>query len=139
MNEVNELPRVEHPPITRLRLVKYAAASGDFNPIHWDESVAREVGLDGIIAHGMLSMGLLGEYVGSVGGGEHTRRLSARFRSMVRVGDVLVCRGSVRSETDDVRHLDVRVETLDGTVAVTGEAEVLLGRRSHAALPHGTP
>ena len=44
--------------VDRARLVRYAGASGDFNPIHWNERFAREVGLDGVIAHGMLTMGL---------------------------------------------------------------------------------
>ena len=44
--------------IDRARLVRYAGASGDFNPIHYNERFAREVGLDGVIAHGMATMGL---------------------------------------------------------------------------------
>ncbi|GAA3461021.1 MULTISPECIES: MaoC family dehydratase [Saccharothrix] len=49
--------------ITRADLVRYAGASGDFNPIHWNERFAREVGLPGVIAHGMLTMGLAGRIV----------------------------------------------------------------------------
>lgn len=124
MSEPKQLPRSEHAPVTKLMLIKYAAASGDFNPIHWDDSVARDMGLDGIIAHGMLSMGLLGEYVQSVGGGGFTRRLSARFKSMVKLGDVLTCAGTIRSESGQVRHLDVWVQTQEGHVVVTGQAEV---------------
>lgn len=45
-------------PVDRARLVRYAGASGDFNPIHYNERVAREVGLEGVIAHGMATMGL---------------------------------------------------------------------------------
>ncbi|GAB2995290.1 MaoC family dehydratase [Saccharothrix stipae] len=44
--------------VTRADLVRYAGASGDFNAIHWNERFAREVGLPGVIAHGMLTMGL---------------------------------------------------------------------------------
>ena len=44
-------------PISRLSLVKYCGASGDFNPIHWNERFARAVGLPGVIAHGMFTMG----------------------------------------------------------------------------------
>src|SRR5699024_6452006 len=44
--------------VDRARLVRYAGASGDFNPIHWNERFALEVGLPGVIAHGMLTMGL---------------------------------------------------------------------------------
>ncbi|MFD8686788.1 MaoC family dehydratase [Streptomyces sp. NPDC059651] len=43
-------------PVTRAALVQYAGASGDFNPIHWNEKFAREVGLDDVIAHGMFTM-----------------------------------------------------------------------------------
>lgn len=46
--------------VDRARLVRYAGASGDFNPIHWNERFAAEVGLPGVIAHGMLTMGLAG-------------------------------------------------------------------------------
>jgi acyl dehydratase len=57
--------------VTRADLVRYAGASLDFNPIHWNERVAREVGLPGVIAHGMLTMGLAGrivtEWVGDPG------------------------------------------------------------------------
>ncbi len=49
--------------VTRADLVRYAGASGDFNPIHWNERFAREVGLPGVIAHGMLTMGLAARIV----------------------------------------------------------------------------
>ncbi|GAB3531138.1 MaoC family dehydratase [Arthrobacter tecti] len=57
--------------VTRLDLVKYAGASGDFNPIHWNESFARGVDLPGVIAHGMFTMGtavqLVTEWIGDPG------------------------------------------------------------------------
>lgn len=49
--------------IDRAALIRYAGASGDLNPIHWNERFAREVGLPGVIAHGMLTMGLAGAVV----------------------------------------------------------------------------
>ena len=52
-----ELPEQTY-PVTRTDLVRYAGASGDFNPIHWNERVATEVGLPGVIAHGMFTMAL---------------------------------------------------------------------------------
>ena len=51
------------PPITQEQLRRYSEASGDFNPIHLDEQAARQVGLDGVIAHGMLSMAFIGQFV----------------------------------------------------------------------------
>ena len=50
-------------PVTRADLVRYAGASGDFNPIHWNERFATGVGLPGVIAHGMLTMALAGRAV----------------------------------------------------------------------------
>lgn len=126
MSDLTELPPEEHPPITQLMLIKYAAASGDFNSIHWDEETARAMGLGGVIAHGMLSMGLLGQYVTSVTACEYTRRLSVRFRGMVRLGDVLTCRGRIRTTAGRAQQLEVWVENQNGDVVVSGEAEVLL-------------
>ncbi|WP_231446030.1 MaoC/PaaZ C-terminal domain-containing protein [Brevibacterium zhoupengii] len=58
-------------PLSRASLVDYAGASGDHNPIHWSERFATEVGLDGVIAHGMLSMAVviapIVEWVGDPG------------------------------------------------------------------------
>ncbi|MGW1677241.1 MaoC family dehydratase [Saccharopolyspora sp. NPDC002376] len=50
-------------PLTRVDLVRYAGASGDFNPIHWNERFATEVGLPNVIAHGMLTMAVAGRLV----------------------------------------------------------------------------
>ena len=57
-----ELPAVTY-PVNRLSLVKYCGASGDFNVIHWNERVARSVGLPDVIAHGMFTMAQAGRYV----------------------------------------------------------------------------
>src|SRR6202158_3688484 len=58
-----ELPIMVKPPITQHQLNRYAEASGDFNPIHLNEEAARRVELDSVIAHGMLSMAFLGQYI----------------------------------------------------------------------------
>ncbi len=57
-----ELPEQVH-RVTRADLVRYAGASGDFNPIHWSDRVATKVGLPGVIAHGMFTMALAGRAV----------------------------------------------------------------------------
>src|SRR5207245_11769116 len=93
------LPDLRKPPITKLQLVKYAGASGDYNLIHTDDETARSVGLEGVIAHGMLSMAFLGEYLCWLAGPESVRRLSVRFNEMVRPGDILTCRGRVEERT----------------------------------------
>ena len=58
----DEIPAVEY-RVTRLSLVKYCGASGDFNVIHWNERIARAVGLPNVIAHGMFTMAQAGRYV----------------------------------------------------------------------------
>jgi acyl dehydratase len=63
----DELPSVSV-AVTRADLVRYAGASGDFNPIHWNERFAREVGLPDVIGHGMLTMALVGRLVTSWAG-----------------------------------------------------------------------
>ena len=57
VNEGDELPALVKGPIERIQLVKYAGASGDFNPIHVDEEYAKSAGMKSVFAHGMLSMG----------------------------------------------------------------------------------
>jgi len=75
---------------SREQIAAYAAASGDSNPIHLDDEFARSVGLPGVIAHGMLQMGLLARVAGEPG---RLRRLSCRFAGIVRPGDTVTFRG----------------------------------------------
>ena len=122
------LPDLRKPPITKLQLVKYAGASGDYNLIHTDDETARAVGLDGVIAHGMLSMAFLGEYLCWLSGPESVRRVSARFVEMVRPGDILTCRGRVKERTtaDGGMRLELEVWTENQRAerVTVGDAEV---------------
>ena len=124
------LPDLRKPPITKLQLVKYSGASGDFNLIHTDDETARTVGLDGVIAHGMLSMAFLGEYLCWLAGPESVRRLSVRFHEMVRPGDTLTCRGRVKERTTGTAgsrlQLEVWTENQRAERVTVGEAEVQL-------------
>jgi len=73
---------------TKEQIVAYADASGDHNPIHLDDDFARSVGLPGVIAHGMLQMGIAGAVAAeTAGGGDRLRRLVCRFSGMVVPGD----------------------------------------------------
>ena len=74
--------------LTRADLVRYAGASGDFNPIHWSDRVATSVGLPGVIAHGMLTMALAGRAVEDwAGGRDRIVEYSVRFSRPVVVPD----------------------------------------------------
>ena len=82
MAERNELEVT----FTAEQIAAYAGASGDHNPIHVDEDFARSVGLPGVIAHGMLQMGLLARAAGPP---DRLRRLTCRFSGIVRPGDTV--------------------------------------------------
>ncbi len=101
------------PAITQEQLRRYADASGDHNPIHLDEEVARSVGLDGVIAHGMLSMAFLGQFleqqIAAIPGAFVTR-LNVRFASMVRLGDTITCEGVVQERTHEDGQEKVTIE-----------------------------
>jgi acyl dehydratase len=74
--------------VTRADLVRYAGASGDFNPIHWSDRVATSVGLPGVIAHGMFTMALAGRAVTSwAGAADAVLDFSVRFARPVPVPD----------------------------------------------------
>ncbi|HEY3978579.1 MAG TPA: MaoC family dehydratase [Streptosporangiaceae bacterium] len=82
-----ELPPVSY-PVTRLSLVKYCGASGDFNPIHWNERIARSVGLPDVIAHGMFTMAQAGRFVTDwAGPGATVTDFGVRFSAPVVVPD----------------------------------------------------
>ncbi|MFZ0048635.1 MAG: MaoC/PaaZ C-terminal domain-containing protein [Streptosporangiaceae bacterium] len=82
-----EIPAVSY-PVSRLSLVKYCGASGDFNVIHWNERVARAVGLPDVIAHGMFTMAQAGRFVTDWAGPRAVvTEFGVRFSSMVVVPD----------------------------------------------------
>src|SRR4029453_384008 len=88
-------PAFRFGPITRPDLVRYAGASGDFNPLHYDDEFARGAGLPGIMAHGMFSAGLLGSFLVSWVRDGPVRRFKLRFRAPVWPGDTVHAKGSV--------------------------------------------
>jgi acyl dehydratase len=74
--------------VTRADLVRYAGASGDLNPIHWNDRTALAVGLPGVIAHGMFTMALAAQFVADwAGGASAVRSFSTRFTRPVVVPD----------------------------------------------------
>ena len=88
-----ELPAVAY-PVTRLSLVKYCGASGDFNVIHWNERVARSVGLPDVIAHGMFTTAQAGRYVTDWAGPEAmVRKIAIRLGVPCYAGDKLTFSG----------------------------------------------
>jgi acyl dehydratase len=113
-------------PLTRTDIVRYAGASGDFNPIHHDELFAQSAGLPSVMAHGMLSAGLLGSFLTRWFGAGSVRRFKVRFRDRVWPGDVLSARGKVASVQDGRAVLELELVRQDAAVVVSGSAEVAL-------------
>ncbi|WP_250001405.1 MaoC family dehydratase [Actinoplanes sp. M2I2] len=93
--------------VTRADLVRYAGASGDFNPIHWSDRVATSVGLPGVIAHGMFTMALVGRAVTAwAGAPDAVVEFSVRFSRPVPVPDTdegteVVVTAAVKGTTDE--------------------------------------
>lgn len=122
-------PAFRYGPLTVTDLVRYAGASGDFNPLHHDEGYARAAGLPGVMAHGMLSAGLLASFVTRWFGAGSVRRYKVRFREKVFPGDTLTAEGRVTGETTQQGErrlaLELALKRQDGAVVVSGTAEVV--------------
>jgi len=129
----DELPPLVKGPIQQIQLTRYAGASGDFNPIHQDDEFAKAAGMGGVFAHGMLSMGFVGQVVTDWAGPGQVRKLGVRFAGLVRLKDTVTCRGRVlaKSSKDDVNLVDLEVwaENDKGDKVVTGKATVALPTR----------
>ncbi len=90
-----ELPTLSFGPLVPEDFVRYAAASGDDNPLHTNPDFARAAGLEGVIAHGMLVMGLLGRLAAGLAGPTGLRDFNVRFRAPTRPGETLQCGGRI--------------------------------------------
>ena len=99
---------------TRDQIAAYAEASGDINPIHLDEDFARSVGLPGVIAHGLLQMGILAVVAADAAGGpERLRRMGCRFAGMVEPGDTVTFTAEQAGEGKlDLRAVNQRGESV---------------------------
>ena len=118
--------------VTQEQINAYADVSGDHNPIHINPEAARAVGLDGTIAHGMLSMAFVGQMLTDWATAQTDRsgwvaRLRVRFQAMVRPGDTLTCHGVLGPRENERQRLDVWIDNQTGERILTGDADVMLG------------
>ncbi|HEX3923567.1 MAG TPA: MaoC family dehydratase [Streptosporangiaceae bacterium] len=119
-----ELASVSY-PVTRLSLVKYCGASGDFNVIHWNERIAKSVGLPDVIAHGMFTMAQAGRYVTDWAGPQAVVvDCGVRFSSPVVVPDddtgaTIELSGTVEEKLDDNRVVLALTARSGGTKVLT--------------------
>jgi acyl dehydratase len=120
-----ELPELKVTP-DRYVTVRYAGASGDFNPIHIDEEFAQQVGLPGRILHGLWTMAQVARAQTTAAGGPHTlKRLSVGFRGMGVLEEEIVVTSTVRAvDADGTVHVDT--EAVQGGTAIVrrGDAEL---------------
>jgi len=132
----DEIPPLVKAPITHLQLVRYAGASGDFNPLHTDPQVGEAIGTGGIIAHGMLIMGFVGQLLSNYAGPEALRSFGVRFKGMTRLNDVITCSGSItkKYEENEENRVAGKVQAVDqnGEVKVAGTFVAAFPRREIA-------
>lgn len=101
--------------VTREQITAYAEASGDHNPIHLDDEAARAAGLPGVIAHGMLGMAQLANFVVAYAGDHRRlRRLRCRFSGMVLPGDTITFTGHVAGNEDGLVRLELNADNQKG-------------------------
>ncbi len=130
----DELPRLVKSPVTHLQLVRYAGASGDFNPLHTDPKIGEAIGTCGIIAHGMLIMGFLGQLLSDYVGPNALRTFNTRFKNMTRIDDVITCTGTITGKTEEngETRISGKIQAADqnGDVKATGTFVAAVPHRS---------
>lgn len=118
----DSLKDVELTPVSRLDLIKYAGASGDFNPIHTIDEEAEKAGLPGIIAHGMWTMGNLSKLFTPYYEVGFIQKYQIRFSGMVFLGDTLTMKAEVVAKSEDSVEFQVKAvnqkekDVIKGTV-----------------------
>jgi acyl dehydratase len=128
--EGDTAPAVSH-TLGRTDLVKYAGASGDYNPMHTDEVAAQAAGLPSVFGHGMFSMGLLGRALTDWAGVGNLTNYRVRFTKQTWPGETLTTSITVtgKREEDGQKLVDVEVglANQDGEGKLTGSATVVAG------------
>ncbi|HEV3368177.1 MAG TPA: MaoC/PaaZ C-terminal domain-containing protein [Acidimicrobiales bacterium] len=125
----DEAPAMSH-KLTRTDLVKYAGASGDFNPMHHDEVAAQAAGMPSVFGHGMFSMGLLGSALTDYVGVGNVTRYQVRFARQTWPDEVLsskiVVTGKREEDGRGLVDLSVTLSNGDGEDKLVGEATAAL-------------
>jgi acyl dehydratase len=113
--------------LNRTHLAQYAAASGDYHPVHHDDTYAQSIGYPSVFAHGMLTMGLTGRYLEATVGRGALTRYTARLVGQVWPGDRLTATLTVAAVVDGIADLTVQTVNQDGGVVLTGSAGASVG------------
>ena len=121
-----EIPEVVIEPLQQQDLIKYAKASGDYNPIHLDKNFANNIGLDNVIVHGMLIMAHLGKSIANSMTISYLKHFSVQFSSITTLGEKLICSGQVikieKDKEKKIISLNLKVLNLSNDVKILGKA-----------------
>lgn len=129
------LPELVKGPLQKMQHVMYAGASGDFNPLHTDDDFAKAVGMkDGVIAHGMLVMGFVGQAVTAWIPKKNLKKFGVRFAGMTKPGNTITVTGQVTDKRvengDNIIAGTVVAKDENGDVKVTGQFEAAVPSRN---------
>jgi len=131
VKEGDELPSFTVANLTRTDFVKYAGSSGDFNPIHHDQTFAEASGNPTVFAMGMMNAGILSRLVSDYAGIENVRKYRVRFATRVWPGDSVTCKGKVIKKT-----VESGEKIIEGEIAALNQkGEVTIQGSFRAALP----
>jgi acyl dehydratase len=120
----DEAPPLVVENLTRTQFVRYAGASGDFNPMHHDDTIATSVGNPSVFGHGMLTAGLMARVVKDWFGPEAIRRFQVRFAKQVWPGETLTFTAKITGIDADAGTVDLELAAAnaDGETKLTGSA-----------------
>ena len=127
--EVGEtIPELKIPTITHANLVRYAGASGDFNPIHNDKDFAIANGLEGTIAHGMFVMAQIGRFITNWVDQNQIRFFGVKFKAMTKLGENLTCKGTVKKKKEEngEKLITLTVEALNEAGEVKAGGDLII-------------
>ena len=120
----------EYGPLTTRMFVRYAGASGDFNPMHYDDLLARAAGYPSVFSQGMHSAALLASFAVDWLGAGNVRRFAVRFREQVWPDDVLTCSGEItaisQNESGALVTAELTATRQTGGIAVSAAADFLI-------------
>jgi acyl dehydratase len=117
----DSLENVQLNPVSRLDLIKYAGASGDYNPIHTIDEEAKKAGLPGIIAHGMWTMGNLAKLFTSYYEEGFIQDYSVRFKGMVFLNDVITLTATLKEKMGNKLRFNVLAVNQNGNEVLKGK------------------
>jgi acyl dehydratase len=115
------LREIQLEPVDRITLIKYAGASGDYNPIHTIDEEAKKAGLPGIIAHGMWTMGNLAKLFTEFYEEGFIQDYTIRFKGMVFLNDVVTLQAELAEEKENILTFNVRAVNQNGNEVIKGD------------------